>query len=291
MLKNVTGQKVRVFALDLTTGGAKAGDAANILAYVSKSNGAPVALGDITATEVNATTAKGWYEFDVSQAETNDDDLQFTGKSTTANVEIIGIRYATRVDVGYRAGIAELVPMTGIAQTGSAADITLASGQKVAEGMLLVLESGDGSNSGFGIATKVNVCSGSGTATPKVTLPSGVTWPFGNPTGTLDAGAPTHYRLYPDNGAKLASLSDIWANPTRTLTAILGGAMSESYAGAGVAPTPEQALFAIHQMMRSARVIGTTMYIYKLDGSVAFTLPLNAAYPAQLPTGIGAGAT
>ena len=90
MFKNVASQKVAVFAFDVTTGAAKTGDAANITVYVSKDWGAVTVLGDTTATEMSATNAPGWYLFDLTQAETNADDLLFTGKSSTANVSIVG---------------------------------------------------------------------------------------------------------------------------------------------------------------------------------------------------------
>lgn len=91
MLKNVTGQKIRLFAFDTTTGAPKTGDAANLTAYVSKDRGTLTALGDTTATEVSSTNAAGMYEFDLTQAETNADVLDFTGKSSTANIAIVPI--------------------------------------------------------------------------------------------------------------------------------------------------------------------------------------------------------
>lgn len=101
MFKNVTGQKLTVFAFDSTTNLPKSGDAANILAYVSKDNGTVLALGDITATEMDAVNAKGYYLFDLTQAETNGDKLQFSAKSSTANIVVLGVPavvYAVIVD-------------------------------------------------------------------------------------------------------------------------------------------------------------------------------------------------
>lgn len=90
MFKNVASQKIALFAFDTTTGVAKTGDAANITAYVAKDFGATTVLGDTSATEQDATNAKGWYLFDLAQAETNADALLFTGKSSTANISIVG---------------------------------------------------------------------------------------------------------------------------------------------------------------------------------------------------------
>lgn len=96
MKKNVTGQKVTLFAFDATTNAPKTGDAANLTAYVSKDDGAVTVLGDTSATEKDATNAPGVYEFDLTQAETNADKLLFTGKSSTANVKLVPKEYLTR---------------------------------------------------------------------------------------------------------------------------------------------------------------------------------------------------
>lgn len=90
MFKNVA-TKIELYAFDTTTGAAKTGDAANITAYVSKDHGAVTVLGDTSATEMDATNAKGWYLFDVAQAETNADTLLFSGKSSTANISVVGV--------------------------------------------------------------------------------------------------------------------------------------------------------------------------------------------------------
>lgn len=88
MFKNVASQKIAVFAFDSTTGLPKTGDAANISAYVAKDWGTVTQLGDTSATEMDATNAKGLYLFDLTQAETNGDALQFSGKSATANIVV-----------------------------------------------------------------------------------------------------------------------------------------------------------------------------------------------------------
>lgn len=88
MFKNVASQKVQLFAFDTTTGAPKTGDAANLTAYVSKDHGTVTVLADTSATEMDATNAKGVYVFDVAQAESNADELTFSAKSSTANVSI-----------------------------------------------------------------------------------------------------------------------------------------------------------------------------------------------------------
>jgi hypothetical protein len=89
MFRNVA-TKIALFAFDTTTGAAKTGDSANLTAYVSKDYGAVTVLTDTTATEMDATNAKGWYLFDVTQTESNADVLLFTGKSSTANISLVG---------------------------------------------------------------------------------------------------------------------------------------------------------------------------------------------------------
>ena len=91
MFKNTSGQKLTVFAFDYTTGAPKTGDAANITAYVSKDDGAVTVLADTSATEKDATNAKGLYDFDLAQGETNANKLTFSGQSSTANIVIVAV--------------------------------------------------------------------------------------------------------------------------------------------------------------------------------------------------------
>lgn len=151
MLKNVASQKVALFAFDSSTGAPKTGDAANLTAYISKDFGSVTALGDTSGTEMDATNAKGWYLFDVTQTESNADNILFTGKSSTANVIVVSKEYCTappyfttqvidsngRVDVSKLLGAATALTNlcnaygafeTGTAQAGAASTITLRSG-------------------------------------------------------------------------------------------------------------------------------------------------------------------
>jgi len=96
MLKNVAGQKVTLLVIDVSTNTPKDGDSANLTVYVSKDDGPVTVLADLTATELDPVTAKGLYEFELSQAETNADKLVFSGTSSTANVIVIPITIYTR---------------------------------------------------------------------------------------------------------------------------------------------------------------------------------------------------
>ena len=95
MFRNVASQKIVLLAIDTANNVPKTGDAANLTAYVSKDHGAVTVLGDTTATELDATNAPGLYRFDLTQGETDADDLTFSGKSATANIKLVPVHVAT----------------------------------------------------------------------------------------------------------------------------------------------------------------------------------------------------
>jgi len=85
--KNVSSQKWRVFAFNKTNGNALVGDAANITAKIAKDWATAVATNDVNPTE----TEDGYYDFDLTQAETNADALDFFPESSTSNIQVIGV--------------------------------------------------------------------------------------------------------------------------------------------------------------------------------------------------------
>jgi hypothetical protein len=89
MLRNVASQKYRVFAWDATTGLPKTGDAANISAYITKDDGTPAATNDAAPTEASSTNEPGYYDFDLTQAETNAAKVSLSPKSSTSNVVVV----------------------------------------------------------------------------------------------------------------------------------------------------------------------------------------------------------
>lgn len=89
MLRNIASQKWRVYAWDTTTGAAKTGDAANISAYITIDDGTPAATNDAAPTEASSTNQPGYYDFDLTQAETNGAKLSLAPKSATANIAVI----------------------------------------------------------------------------------------------------------------------------------------------------------------------------------------------------------
>jgi hypothetical protein len=88
MFKNVAGQKMAIFAWDLSAGVPKTGDADNITAEISKDGGASAPTNDVNPTELNAAKHPGMYLLDLTQTETNADLVVITATSSTANVEI-----------------------------------------------------------------------------------------------------------------------------------------------------------------------------------------------------------
>ncbi|WP_437225038.1 hypothetical protein SH661x_000431 [Planctomicrobium sp. SH661] len=85
LFKNVASQKWRVFAINTETGTPVTGDAANISATIRKGNGSPVATNDVHPNEL----AAGYYDFDLTQAETNANRLDLIPVSSTPNVFVI----------------------------------------------------------------------------------------------------------------------------------------------------------------------------------------------------------
>jgi hypothetical protein len=90
MLRNVASQKWRVYAWDATTGLPKTGDAANITAKITKDHGASASTNDTNPAEVDSTNEKGYYEFDLTQAESDAYVVMLSPKSSTANIVVMG---------------------------------------------------------------------------------------------------------------------------------------------------------------------------------------------------------
>lgn len=90
MFKNVASQTVTLYAVDATTGLPETGDAANMLFYVSKDDGAVtlITANSGVPTEVDSTNAKGCYKIALAQSETNANKLLFSGKSSTSNIVV-----------------------------------------------------------------------------------------------------------------------------------------------------------------------------------------------------------
>ena len=97
--KNTASQKLAVYAYTLSTGAPKTGDAAQITCYESIDWAAADQLDDASPTELDATNMKGWYLFDLTQAETNGEVLVFAPVSSTAGVALDQVQVVTQASV------------------------------------------------------------------------------------------------------------------------------------------------------------------------------------------------
>lgn len=109
MYKNKSGQKLIAFLYDSTSAvkAGRTGDAANLTARVSINGGAAATLADTSASEIDSTNLPGWYQWDLSAAETNGNILVFRVTSSTANThphleKVYTSPPAYFIDVAYR---------------------------------------------------------------------------------------------------------------------------------------------------------------------------------------------
>lgn len=86
--KNVSSQKIAVFAYDTANDTPKTGDAANITAQISLDGAATAATNDTNPTELDATDAPGIYLFNMTQAETNADLIILSAVSATSDISL-----------------------------------------------------------------------------------------------------------------------------------------------------------------------------------------------------------
>ena len=87
MKKNTAGQKFRVFAFNRNTGVPVTGDALAITAKLSIDYGTRNAIADTNPTE----SEDGYYDFDLTQGETNGYRLDIYPESSTSGVQVIGV--------------------------------------------------------------------------------------------------------------------------------------------------------------------------------------------------------
>jgi len=89
--KNVSGQKWLVKAFydsgGATPGAPVTGEAPNITAKIRKDYGSATATNDLNPVAIE----DGFYEFDLTQAETNADVIDILPESSTSNVQVVGV--------------------------------------------------------------------------------------------------------------------------------------------------------------------------------------------------------
>lgn len=216
MQKNVAGQSATFFAWDSATGLPKSGDAANITPYLSKDWGTVTVFGSPTMTEMDATNAKGFYKAALAQAESNANDILFSGKSTTTGIVVVGYRVTTTVPVQPY--------YTGTAAGGSAAGITFAASTpqgNVQPGDVILIIGGTGSGQS-NIINSVTVVSSFVTAATVLQ-----NWVFANPDNT------SIWVVIKLGSTIPGSVTDAWSNiinPTRNITSPLGITQDASFA-------------------------------------------------------------
>ncbi len=121
MQKNVASQKWTVFAFDITDNTAKTGDAGQITANIKIDGGASNSTDDTNPTELE----DGYYEFDLTQAETNGENIRLFPASSTGNIQVIGVPgavYTTPANfpdlsVEVTTGRTDVASIAGTAQT------------------------------------------------------------------------------------------------------------------------------------------------------------------------------
>lgn len=94
MYKNTAGQSVTLLVIDTLTNKPKTGDASNLTFYYKADNGSVTALS-ASPTEDSATNAKGLYTATLLQAETNGNVIIYSGKSSTADIEVVPLTVYT----------------------------------------------------------------------------------------------------------------------------------------------------------------------------------------------------
>lgn len=99
LYKNTASQKIAVYAYTASTGAAKTGDAAQITGYISKDWAAAAQITDTNPTELDATNMKGWYVFDLAQAETNANVIVVSAVSSTSGVLVDQYQVFTQASV------------------------------------------------------------------------------------------------------------------------------------------------------------------------------------------------
>lgn len=122
MQKNIAGQKWTVYAFNQYTNAPVTGDAANITANLRLDGGAANPIDDTNPTELE----RGFYCFDLTQAETNADLIMIAPISATAQVLVIGVPGAvypvSDFTATQKASITAAVDLSGVSTFDPASD-------------------------------------------------------------------------------------------------------------------------------------------------------------------------
>jgi len=120
---------IELLVIDTTTNQPKTGDAANLTAHLSIDGGAFADLTDTSATEVDATKAKGLYRFSLTVPERTGEKWLFSGSSTTSGVAVVPreIR-VVELDSATTTKIDDILTDTGTTLPAQISGITAGSG-------------------------------------------------------------------------------------------------------------------------------------------------------------------
>lgn len=129
--KNTSGQKWLVFAFDRTTNAPKTGDAANITAKIRKDYASAVATNDVNPDELE----DGYYEFTLTQAESNATVVDLFPESATANIQVIGVPGRSFI-------VPTNFPTLGIASDGDLTKVNTLDGHTAQTGDTFALANG-----------------------------------------------------------------------------------------------------------------------------------------------------
>lgn len=141
MYKNRASQKLVVYAFD-ADGDPVTGDAANITCQITKDWGAPAATNDANPTEHESSDHPGIYLFDLTQAETNADDILATPVSSTSGVKLDPVWIKT--DDLHKYGILATGTLQSATATTAVLAAALAYGDDIIRGSTIVIYEGTG---------------------------------------------------------------------------------------------------------------------------------------------------
>lgn len=268
LFKNTASQKLELYVYDSTTGLPKTGDAGNLTAYVNIDNAGVNALGDTSATEIDSTNAKGFYLFDLTQGETNGDKLHFTGKSTTANMVVVGrVIYTRPTAFGLVAGAAGglFIAGTNAATTVTTAFTTTFTGNLT--GSVASVTGNVGGNVVGSVASVTgnvggNVVGSVASVTGNVggNVVGSVASVTGNVSGSVGS-------VVGNVGGSVASVTSVSDKTGYVLSAAGSAALTEAYATKGATVTLNQAIYMILQMLMEKSAATTTLTVNGLDGA------------------------
>jgi hypothetical protein len=277
--KNVAGQKWIVFAFNRTTNVPLSGDAANITANLRLDGGAANPIDDTNPTELE----DGYYVFNLTQVETDGENIVITPVSGTADIQVIGVPgavYTTPANYpdlsieinGDITKVATTTTNTDMRGTNSA---LLAASVNIVAGIIEsnLLKIGGVTQSATDLKDFAD--SGYDPVTNKIegVKLADVTTLNSDMRGTNGANTVTPNTVVPDAAGVAAGLISALNNVSSA--EILTTALTEAYAADGSAATLSQLLYMIWSILNSLKFVTTTGTARELDGvtpAMTFTI-------------------